>query len=244
MYLKHLRPYQLTDAVAQGHPLLVPAGCIETHGPHMAIGHDTLIVEEICDRVIARTPCVIAPSFDYGPTGYALGGPADGTIDPDYDAFGSLAKSILRNFIEMGFRKTYVIIMHQGMGGPLALAFSKAAAELAVEKVLAEGHPRGWWGDRDALDRVGSWGGHIEVQPMILPQSSPPAGGDHAGYNETSFLLAARPELVEQDRLGDDPPWYCQQDETQNSYTANAEHGQAMIAAVVDAWVAKIDQER
>ena len=118
MYLKHLRPYQLTDAVAQGHPLLVPAGCIETHGPHMAIGHDTLIVEEICDRVVARTPCVIAPSFDYGPTGYALGGPADGTIDPDYDAFGGLAKSILRNFIEMGFRKTYVIIMHQGMGGP------------------------------------------------------------------------------------------------------------------------------
>ena len=210
MYLKHLRPYQLTDAVAQGHPLLVPAGCIETHGPHMAIGHDTLIVEEICDRVVTRTPCVIAPSFDYGPTGYALGGPADGTIDPDYDAFGGLAKSILRNFIEMGFRKTYVIIMHQGMGGPLALAFSKAAAELAVEKVLAEGHPRGWWGDRDALDRVGSWGGHIEVQPMILPESSPPAGGDHAGYNETSFLIAARPELVEQDRLGDDPPWYCQ----------------------------------
>ena len=73
MYLKHLRPYQLTDAVAQGHPLLVPAGCIETHGPHMAIGHDTLIVEEICDRVAERTACVIAPSFDYGPTGYALG---------------------------------------------------------------------------------------------------------------------------------------------------------------------------
>ena len=166
-------------------------------------------------------PCVIAPSFDYGPTGYALGGPADGTIDPDYDAFGGLAKSILRNFIEMGFRKTYVIIMHQGMGGPLALAFSKAAAELAVEKVLAEGHPRGWWGDRDALDRVGSWGGHIEVQPMILPESSPPAGGDHAGYNETSFLLAARPELVEQDRLGDDPPWYCQQDQEQKQL-----HGQ------------------
>ena len=93
------------------------------------------------------------PSFDYGPTGYALGGPADGTIDPDYDAFGGLAKSILRNFVEMGFRKTYVIIMHQGMGGPLALAFSKAAAELAAEQVLAAGHPRGWWGDRDALDR-------------------------------------------------------------------------------------------
>ena len=80
MHLKHLRPYQLQELVASRHPLLVPAGCIETHGPHMAIGHDTLIVEEICDRVAARTPCAIAPSFDYGPTGYALGGPADGGI--------------------------------------------------------------------------------------------------------------------------------------------------------------------
>ena len=102
MHLKHMRPNQLSDMVAGGNPLLVPAGCIETHGPHMAIGHDTLIVEEICDRVAARTPCAIAPSFDYGPTGYALGGPADGTIDPDYDSFGRYVKSILRNFVEIG----------------------------------------------------------------------------------------------------------------------------------------------
>ena len=70
------------------------------------------------------------------------------------------------------------------------------------------------------------------------------AGGDHAGYNETSFLLATRPELVEQDRLSADAPWYCRQDEEKNSWTANAEHGQAMVDAVVETWVAKIDRER
>jgi hypothetical protein len=26
MYLKHMRPYQLSEAVAQGHPLMLPAG--------------------------------------------------------------------------------------------------------------------------------------------------------------------------------------------------------------------------
>ena len=61
MQLKHMRPYQLRDYVEAGHPLLVPAGCIETHGPHMAIGHDTIIVEEICQRIAERTPCAIAP---------------------------------------------------------------------------------------------------------------------------------------------------------------------------------------
>ena len=244
MHLKHMRPYQLTALVAQGDPLLVPAGCIETHGPHMAIGHDTLIVEEICERIAARTSCAIAPSFDYGPTGYALGGPADGTIDPDYDAFGSYVKSILRNFIDMGFRKIYPIILHQGMNAPLALACSKGAAELDFEVVLASGHKRGWWGDRESCDAVGALGGRIDVQPMILPEASPPAGGDHAGYNETSFLLATRPELVEQQRLDDNAPWYCRQGEEKNSWTANAEHGAAMVEAVVDTWVAKIDRER
>ncbi len=240
MYLKHIRPYQLQEAVELGHPLLVPAGCIETHGPHMAIGHDTIIVEEICARIAEKVNVVIAPSFDYGPTGYALGGPADGTIDPDYAAFGGHVKAILKNFREMGFKTIYVIIMHQGMEAPLALAFKKAAAELAFESILERGYPRGWWGVETLKDEAGPLSGHIEVQPMILPEASPPAGGDHAGYNETSFLLATRPELVEQNRLDDTAPWYCRQDEEQNSWTANPKHGQAMVEAVVAAWVNKI----
>lgn len=245
MYLKQMRPYQLRQAVEEGHPLLVPAGCIETHGPHMAIGHDIIIVEEICALIAERTQVVIAPPFDYGPTGYALGGPADGTLDPDYVAFGAYVKSILKNLRQIGFRKIYVPIMHQGMEAPLALSFKKGAAELSFEDILERGYPQGWWGDEKIMKEVGSniWG-RIDVQPMILPESSPPAGGDHAGYNETSFLLATRPELVEQDRLDDSAPWYCRQHEEKNSWSANPEHGQKMVDAVVDAWVAKIDRER
>ena len=236
MHLKHMLPHQLREAAERGDPLLVPAGCIETHGPHMAIGHDTIIVEEICARVAKRLDVVISPPFDFGPTGYALGGPEDGTIDPDYDAFGSYVKSILRNFLEMGFGRIYVIIMHQGMEAPLALAFKKAAAELSFEMVLAEGKPRGWWADARLSGEARRFG-RIQVHPMILPAASPPAGGDHAGYNETSFLLATRPELVDQGRLDENAPWYCRQDEERNSWTANAAHGEAMVEAVVDAWV-------
>ena len=239
MHLKHMRPYQLKAAVDAGQPLLVPAGCIETHGPHMALGHDTIIVEEVCARIAARTEIVIAPSLDYGPTGYALGGPADGTIDPDYDGFHHLVKSILRNFLEMGFRRVFVIIMHQGMGGPLAQSFSKAAAELSFERVL-EKLPHGWWADPARRDQWGEFGS-IQVEPMILPAASPPAGGDHAGYNETSFLLATRPELVEQERLDSEAPWYCgAEGEERTSWSANVEHGQAMVDAVVEAWVARL----
>ena len=81
------------------------------------------------------------------------------------------------------------------------------------------------------------------MHPMILPEASPPAAGDHAGYNETSFLLATRPELVEQGRLDDTAPWYCRQDETKNSWTANVEHGNTMVEAVVSTWVKRLAPE-
>jgi creatinine amidohydrolase len=239
MHLKHLRPHQLHEAVERGDPLLIPAGCVETHGPHMAIGHDTIIVEEICARVAQRVRVVIAPPFDFGPTGYALGGPADGTIDPDYASFGVYVKSILRNFLEMGFRRIHVIVMHQGMEAPLALAFKKAAAELAFETPLSKGHPRGWWADGTLARSAARWN-QIQTHPMILPEATPPAGGDHAGYNETSFLLATRPELVDQTRLDDNAPWYCQKGEPKNSWNASAEHGRIMVDAVVDAWVNRL----
>ena len=163
----------------------------------MPIGHDTIIVQEVCARIAKRVPVVIAPPFDFGPTGFALGAPAEGTIDPDYADFGGYVKSILKNFIEMGFTRIYVIIMHQGMEAPLALAFKKATAELAFELVLERGAPRGWWADEALKDQHGL-NQFVQVRPMILADASPPASGDHAGYNETSFLLATRPELVDQ----------------------------------------------
>lgn len=237
MLLKHMRPHQLRDAVAHGLPLLVPAGCIELHGPHMALGHDTLIVEAVCARLTQRVPCVIAPSIEYGPTGYALSGPEDGTIDVDYAAFGQYSKSLLRTFCEMGFRTIVVMIMHQGMDGPLALALRKGASELAFERAL-ETRPRGWWGTSrpTAADDKETWG-RIHVRPMILPAAMPPANGDHAGYYETSFLLAAHPDLVEQQLLDADAPWYCEMDKRLSSATASAAFGEEMLTAVVAAWV-------
>lgn len=240
MYLKHLHPDQLQEAVARGLPLLVPAGCIECHGPHLPLGHDTLVVEEICARVAQEVECVIAPSFDYGPTGYAVSGPERGTLDPDYLSFGLYVKSLLRAFCEMGFRTIVVIVLHQGMEAPLALAFKKASAELAFELAL-EKRPRGWWGERppSAEEDRELWS-RIHVRPLILPAASPPAGGDHAGYYETSFLLATRPELVDQSKLDENAPWYCHLGEEKSSATANAEQGRAMVEACVRAWVEEL----
>jgi creatinine amidohydrolase len=242
MHLNHFRPHQLHDAVARGLPLLIPAGCMECHGPHLPIGYDTIIVEEVCRRLAERVECVIAPPFDYGPTGYAVSGPEMGTIDPDYPSFGLHVKSVLRAFCEMGFGTIVIIIQHQGMEAPLAIAFKKAAAELAFERTLEE-RPRGWWGERSLTPEESRqiWG-RIHVRPLLLPAACPPAHGDHGGYYETSLLLACRPDLVEQDRLDENAPWYCHMGEEKGSATATAEQGRVMLEAIVQAWVEELSQ--
>src|SRR5450756_675096 len=92
MELAHLLPHELQRALAEGWPLLVPAGCVEYHGPHLPLGVDTLIVEELVRQVAGRADCVVAPAFAYGPTGYAVTGPDEGTLDVSTERFGRHVK--------------------------------------------------------------------------------------------------------------------------------------------------------
>ena len=46
MRLQYLLPHQFKTAIDEGWPLLVPTGCIEYHGPHMALGLDTIVVAQ------------------------------------------------------------------------------------------------------------------------------------------------------------------------------------------------------
>lgn len=238
MYLKEMNPDQLCQAVEEDWPLLVPAGCIEYHGPHLALGLDTLVVEELAKRLGQRLSIVVAPSFEYGATGYAVSGPDLGTIDVDNEAFEAYAKSVLKAFCAYGFRRIAVIVHHQGMDGPLALALRKAASELAFELARQRGGP-GWWGKAlpTAEERAFS---RIRVLPSILPQARAVAHGDHAGLYETSLLLAARGDLVALEKLeAAQLPWFCTRPENPSA-DASVQLGEAMLGAMVSAWEAEL----
>lgn len=239
MKLREMRPHQLRQAVAEGWPLLVPAGCVELHGPHLPFGVDTLAAEAVCEGIAARIPAVVAPTIDYGPTGYALSGPERGTLDVRGEEFSGYVKEVLRNFWEMGWQQIVVIIHHQGMDGPEALAFRKASAELTFEKLRTE-KGRGWWGDQDPATYGRVWD-RIRVGPTILPAAASVAGGDHAGMWETNLMLHLRPDLVEMERLPEEPYWYTAS-EGNRAGDATAEQGAAMLTAMVDAWVAELSR--
>jgi creatinine amidohydrolase len=240
MNLHHLLPHQLRQAVTEGWPLLVPSGCIEYHGPHLALGLDTLLAEYLCQRVAQRLECVVAPAFWYGPTGYAVSGPDQGTVDVSTERFGRHVKDVLSSFWDIGFRWIIVAQHHQGLDGPEALAIRQAAAEVTFEKTYAA---RGdaWWGKAPlaAADNVFE---RIQVWPSVLPAAAEAQKivmADHAGYYETSLLLAAYPEFVQMERLDANAPWFSSTPDGP-ARRASAEAGARMWDAMVDAWVAKL----
>jgi creatinine amidohydrolase/Fe(II)-dependent formamide hydrolase-like protein len=239
MKLQHVLPHQLKRAVADGWPLLVPTGCIEYHGPHMALGLDTIIVEELLERVSGRAQCIVAPPFWYGPTGYAVSGPGEGTVDVDTSRFGRHVKDVLAAFWDMGFKWIIVGVHHQQMDGPESLAIRQAAAEVTFERTHAE-RGDGWWGKAplDPSDRVFE---RIQVWPSVLPAAAEKGVvmADHAGVHETSLLLAACPELVDMERLGMGAPWFCTAAGSK-ARQATAERGEAMWTHMVDGWVAEL----
>jgi creatinine amidohydrolase len=237
-----LLPHQLKEAIDEGWSLLVPTGCIEYHGPHMALGLDTILVDELLRRVAERVKCIVAPPFWYGPTGYAVTGPTQGTVDVSTERFGRHVKDVLSSFWEMGFRWIIVGVHHQQMDGPESLAIRQAAAEVTFEKTYTE---RGdaWWGkaplppDDHVFERIQVW-------PSVLPAAAEQGVvmADHAGYYETSLLMAARPELVELNRLGMGAPWYCTTPAAtgvgrgSKAREASLEAGERMWTAMVNAW--------
>lgn len=238
MQLQHLFPHQLKQAIDEGWPLLVPAGCVEYHGPHLPLGVDTLIVEELCRRVSARTKAVVAPPFWYGPTGYAVTGPDKGTVDVSTERFGRHAKDVLTSFWDIGFKWIVVCIHHQQMDGPEALALRQAAVEVTFEKTLSE-RGNAWWG-KSPLPITDNVFERIQAWPSVLPAAAKVVTmADHAGFYETALVLGAWPELVSQDRLGVDAPWYTAT-EASKARRATQEAGERMWTALVDAWVDKL----
>lgn len=240
MYLHEALPYQLKQALDERWPLLVPAGTIEYHGPHLPFGVDTFIVEELCRRVAQRVKCFIAPPFWYGPTGYAVTGPDQGTVDVSTERFGRHVKDVLGSFWDIGFHSIIVCIHHQQMDGPEALSIRQAAAEVTFEKSLVErGHT--WWG-RTPLPLSDNVFERIQAWPSVLPKAAEQGCvmADHAGFYETALVMAARPELVDLSRLTVEPvPWYCDTG-TSKAREATIEAGERMWLAMVDAWVEKL----
>ncbi len=157
---------------------LVPIGSTEPHGPHLGLGTDVVISAAACVRACelfdkkGPVSAVIAPAVSYGVTDCAVGFPGAVTIPPA--VLSAYVAAIVDGLIAQGFRHVCLVNNHL-----------EPAHDAALRALLAGREGRTSY----ACPLTKRWA------RTLSPEFK--SGACHAGQYETSIVMAAAPELVD-----------------------------------------------
>ena len=241
MYLVKLRPCQLKKAVNDNIPVVLAAGSVEYHGPHLPIGTDFLIAESIIEAVEKRIPngCVVAPPLPFSSTMNWAGGAHEGDLDFEPGALHVYAREVFSQLTKIGFRRIYALQHHQGPEGLPSLTLRKAAAEAVHDITKRWGHS---WG-RLALEDTPEPNIFGLIKIAYLDTYSDCSGEvpvGHGGKGETQLIMAGYPETVEMEELaaweGELPQWLHDADQ------ATIGEGKRWLEKCIDGWVRELQR--
>ena len=166
---------------------VMPTAATEQHGPHLAVGTDTLLCTTIARRaaesVADRIPVVITPPLAFGSSHHHY--PFGGVLSLTSDTFIAAVREVTEGLARTGFRKIAVLNGHGGNSDHVGVAGQDLVNRLGLPAAVASCN---YWNlARDAL-----------VESDLLP---PPRIPGHAGHFETSLVMALRPDWVDADAL-------------------------------------------
>jgi creatinine amidohydrolase len=237
---------QIRDAIASGKDtVLLVAGSIEQHGPHLPVMADSLVGKHVAEQAALRLGnALVAPVLQPALAEHHLGFP--GTVTLDFEDFLRLLSHYCSSLADSGFRKIVLISSHGGNTDAM-IAFAPRIAKRLLGRAdvyMATGAA----GAEDARRRRELAGKYrISLGKM----------GVHAGWMETSMVLALRPDLVDMtkaERGLDDDAFYLPENAKRNqlrgfalgvkAYSANgilgdprgasAEAGRELLNAQID----------
>ena len=217
--LEQLTPEQLKNSVNKGHPIFIPSAVLENHGNHNPIGCDGYEAQDPLLMAAEEAPAVVAPTIWYGPTCYGVSGPELATTDIDGHRYHHYVKGIITGLAAMGFRDIVFVQVHQGSGGVQYNA--TAMAIQAYRSSLA------------ATDLGPGWAASGREAPANIEIIHPPhAQYDHAGKNETSWMLHLRPDYTDLSLIRENDYRFCWNPGNE-SKLATAEWGETMCKKTV-----------
>ncbi|RPK32889.1 Creatinine amidohydrolase [Streptomyces sp. ADI93-02] len=158
---------------------LLPIGSQEQHASHLPMGTDTLLVEEAVDRALdmlaqsASTADVVRlPVLPFGHSPHHLFAAA---VSLSAATLGAVLDDILDSLVTSGFSRIMIVNGHGGNDEIMRLAVKRFALRSQVTVAACS-----YW----TLTSGAVTGSRPEVTP------------GHAGWFETSLMLAAHPDLV------------------------------------------------
>jgi creatinine amidohydrolase len=159
--------------------LVLPLGSTEQHGPHLAMGTDTLmaarVAEAACERVGDRLGVVLAPSLPYGISEHHLFAGA-ASLRPE--TYLRVVNDLLRSLSESGFSRFFVVNGHGGNHDSLGVVSKSAPLDLGVDVAVCS-----YW------NTVAGHMSDLLGEDPVLP--------GHAGTFETSLVAALEPAMVD-----------------------------------------------
>lgn len=184
-YWPEMTVKEMREALEETKTVLIPLGITEQHGHHLPLDTDTIVALGVCRRAAGQTGAVVAPEIRYAYSG----GELPGTINIPTYVVEALVVETLRELARQGFQNLIVVLGHGG-------SENTAAVDEAA----------------DLFQRLNPQLGHLAVGVYKFFFACPTTrqafseGDYHAGWFETSLLLALRPELVRMDELALDEP--------------------------------------
>jgi creatinine amidohydrolase len=179
---------EVRDAVAARPFALLPFGAIEEHGPHLPLGTDSYLADQLATRIAERAELLRLPTMPYGQV-WSLGR-FPGTLSVRDETLVALIADLADGLERSAVRGLVMFSAHLGNAAALRAA-SRRLEEAGSLPAIALTYP----GLRE-----------IAAQVRESPESHPSIV--HADELETSLMLALAPERVEMSRAVAEYPDY------------------------------------
>jgi creatinine amidohydrolase len=157
---------------------VIPSGAIEVYGPHLPLGSDIIVAEEVSRMLAERVPAVVGPSVEIGDSRALAAFP--GTLVARPESLKAVYEDVCRSFVRWGFRRFFFVNTHVGNVAPL--------------NQLAEGLQEAFGVRCAAID----WWRFVQPLSEGVVETAHPHG--HASETGTSVLLYLAPEYVDMSR--------------------------------------------
>ena len=165
--------------------VVVAAGAVEQHGPHLPLFMDAEHGERLAVEVARRLGrALVAPTIRVGWSDHHMAFP--GTVSLSRDTFLAVCRDYVVSLARHGFRRVCLVPTHGGNFAPLAEtrdAFNDAAGPGCSVDVYA-----------DLIEVVGIWRAVAEAEAGLGYRV-----GGHADIAETSIMMAMHDGLVRED---------------------------------------------
>jgi creatinine amidohydrolase len=170
--------------------IVILLGSTENHGPHAPLGTDTLIAAGVGERLARRLDALATPVLPFGHAAHHL--PFPGTISLTNRTLATVLVETVSGLALGGF-ESFVFL--SGHGG------NRLAIDLAVAE-LSQALPQKVYVHARMLP-VQTGAAFRESVQARWPEPLSEPWGAHGGEQETSAVMALRPELVD---LTEAPP--------------------------------------